>query len=122
MLRTPLLHVKIAKPLQENPHSGENYHKTGLKLSHQDLALRTVLACHVGVAGLREQIKAGDWGEALLRTLDDVIQLGVDKVGDRVPRTLHPLPASALKIQDENLSHFHVTLCCMLQDLKSASA
>ena len=50
---------------------------------------RTVLARHVGVACLGQQVKASDRGEALLRALDDVIQLGVDEVGYGVARPLH---------------------------------
>lgn len=50
---------------------------------------RTVLARHIGVAGFREQVKAGDGAEALLGPLDLIAQLGVDKVGYGVPLTLH---------------------------------
>lgn len=49
---------------------------------------RTVFAGCICIAGLGQQIKTSDGGEALLRALDDVIQLGVDKVRDAVPRSL----------------------------------
>lgn len=50
--------------------------------------MRTILASDIGVAGFGEQVKPGDRAEALLGALDDVVQLGVDKVGDGVARTL----------------------------------
>lgn len=39
-------------------------------------------AAHTNLPGLAEQVKAGDWGKFLLGALDDVVELGVDEIGD----------------------------------------
>lgn len=40
------------------------------------------------VPGLAEQVKAGDGRKLLLGALDDVVELGVDKVGDAAALSL----------------------------------
>ena len=41
---------------------------------------RTILAGSVSIACLGEKVKACDWQKAHLRTFNNIIQLGVDKI------------------------------------------
>lgn len=53
------------------------------------LALWIVFACLVGVARFGQQVKARQGRELLFWPLEDIVQLGVHKVGNRHPGPLH---------------------------------